>query len=146
MTPYQERFWSRVDKEGENGCWVWTAARTSRGYGNFAIKKKNYVAHRLSYEWMVGEIGEGLHVDHLCRNRACVNPAHLEPVTHRENLLRGETIPAEHAKKTHCPAGHAYDKKNTYICKSGSRHCRTCRNKRGNQYYHNVIKKRAVNE
>ena len=124
----EQRFWAKVDRTGE--CWEWVAARTSSGYGNFNWLGKNKVAHRVSYELIKGDIPEGLDLDHLCRNRSCVNPEHLEPVTRRENLLRGDTIPAKHVKKTHCPKGHKYDEDNTYVCKNGSRHCRKCRKDR----------------
>jgi len=103
---------------------------------------KNKVAHRISYELLKGDIPEGLDLDHLCRNRGCVNPDHLEPVTRKENLLRGNTIPAKHARKTHCPQGHEYTKGNTFISKSGSRHCRKCRAIRSSRYYYSVTKPR----
>jgi hypothetical protein len=142
----EERFWEKVDKRGSEDCWVWTAAKTSGGYGNFTINKKNFPAHRISYVWQKGEIAQGLHLDHLCRNRACVNPSHLEPVTQRENILRGLTIPAKNAQKSHCAHGHLYDIENTYICNKGQRHCRECRRLTSNNYYHKVVKKRAVAE
>jgi len=137
MRSVEERFWEKVDKGVADGCWNWTGALTSSGYGNFGINRVNFIAHRLSYEWLVGEIKENLDLDHLCRNRRCVNPNHLEPVTRRVNLLRGNTIPAEHSKKTHCPQGHAYTKENTYIYpKTNSRYCRICRAKYSNRSYH----------
>jgi len=83
-------------------------------------------AHRFGYELLVGPIPTGLTLDHLCRVRTCVNPAHLEPVSIGENVLRGDTRPAANLKKTHCPRGHAYDAANTYIARGGERHCRTC--------------------
>lgn len=99
------------------GCWVWTGARTSvttprdeaGGYGNFRIGGRALPAHRVAYEHFVGPIPDGHVLDHSCRNRACVNPEHLEPVTHRENILRGEGATARHAVKTQCPEGHPYD-------------------------------------
>lgn len=88
---------------------------------------RNWAAHRVSYLWGKGEIPTGLDLDHLCRNRACVNPDHLEAVSRSVNLLRGKTIPAKHASKTHCPQNHEYSTENTYIGANGSRQCRTCR-------------------
>lgn len=145
MGKLEDRFWEKVDKNGENGCWNWTAALTGSGYGNFHLGDRNSVAHRLSYLWLVGEVPDGLDLDHLCRNRKCVNPSHLEPVTRQENLLRGLTIPAEHASKTHCPNGHEFNKENTYIT-NNARHCRKCRRLTSNKYYHEVIRKKKEAE
>jgi hypothetical protein len=132
------RFFDKIAVDEETGCWNWVGAKTSQGYGNFAIKKKNFVAHRVSYELCKGEIPDGLNLDHLCRNRGCVNPDHLEPVTQRENLLRGETIPSKHAEKTHCPAGHEYSEENTRYYR-GSRSCKTCQKIKND--YNNALRK-----
>jgi hypothetical protein len=108
-----------------NGCWLWTGAKT-RGYGSASFDGRRYRAHRLTYELLVGPIPEGLTLDHLCRVTACVNPAHLEPVTQKENIRRGET--GENMRsKTHCPMGHPFDEKNTYLDPKGHRRCRECR-------------------
>ena len=85
------------------------------------------LAHRFAYETFVGPIPEGLTIDHLCRIRHCVNPEHLEAVTDRVNILRGEGISAQHARATHCPQGHPYDLINTYVAPDGDRDCRDCR-------------------
>jgi hypothetical protein len=140
MKTVEERFWEKVDKNGENGCWEWKAALNSYGYGNFKANKKNVSSHRFSYELLKGDIPKGKHLDHLCRNRKCCNPKHLEPVTQRENLLRGETIPASYVLKTHCPQGHEYTEENTYTYK-GSRYCITCRNKYSNRSYYSKKEK-----
>lgn len=93
----------------ENGCWVWQRPLHSSGYAMFSVDSYPHWAHRVSYELMVGPIPSGLELDHLCRNPPCVNPAHLEPVTHLENVRRGAT-----AQKTHCKNGHEFTAENTY--------------------------------
>lgn len=86
---WASRFWDKVDKDGHDGCWLWTDATSWNGYGRFYTGSRVMSAHRLSYELAVGPIPDGLQIDHLCRVRACVNPAHLEPVTLAENIRRG---------------------------------------------------------
>lgn len=125
--PLEDRFWAKVDRT--NTCWNWTGALTY-GYGRFSLHTKVVQAHRFSYELLVGPIPEGLQLDHLCRNHSCVNPIHLEPVTGRVNVLRGNTIVAEQAARTHCPKGHAYDDANTRIDAKRCRHCRACQRER----------------
>lgn len=110
----------------DSGCWEWQAGRHRDGYGNFWNGRRSVGAHRFAYEHFVAPIAEGMQLDHLCRNPCCVNPAHLEPVTGRENTLRGQSPPASHATVTHCPEGHEYTEANTYLY-DGSRYCRRCR-------------------
>jgi hypothetical protein len=117
-------------------CWVWQMSRTTGGYGQTFDGTRLVPAHRWYYERTHGLVPEGLDLDHLCRVRACVNPDHLEPVTRRENLLRGETRTAANAAKTHCPQGHPYDEVNTYVRASGQRVCRRCNAIRNNAAYH----------
>lgn len=112
------RFWQFVSKT--DGCWMWAGAITLHGYPRFTMRSGQVQAHRLAYEKVVGAIPEGLELDHLCRVRHCVNPDHLEPVTHAENMRRAA------AAVTHCPRGHAYDEANTYHPPKGGRSCRTC--------------------
>ena len=106
-------------------CWEWSAHRRD-GYGRFQAATRTAVgAHRWSWEHFNGPIPAGLVLDHIYRNRACVNPWHLEPVSLRENIRRG--VVGEHLRRrTHCPSGHPYDDENTYRSRQGRRHCRTC--------------------
>jgi len=123
--PVTERFWAKVDKTGD--CWVWTAStRGSGGYGQFRIGKRQVFAHRVAYELEIGPIPEGLVIDHLCRNHLCVNPAHLEPVTERENILRGEAPSAQAARSTRCQRGHLFPERDA----DGKRQCTVCRNQK----------------
>lgn len=134
----EERFWAKVDKRGPEDCWLWTAYLKPTGYGEIGLGGRNQPmvhAHRVSYEIANGPIPEGLVIDHLCRVRNCVNPAHLEAVTNKENLLRGVGPSALSARKTHCSQGHPYDEGNTYT-HQGTRHCKECYRLRNRQYYH----------
>lgn len=127
MTPYVDpeiRFMRFVDKQ-PNGCWQWTGNVIWSGYSKFWFDGRTVAGHRWSYEHFVGPVPNGLQIDHLCRNRTCVNPGHLEAVTPRTNVLRGNTPAAANAAKTHCPRGHAYSAENTVEYGSG-RMCRTC--------------------
>ena len=121
-TRIEQRLWAKVHK-GE-GCWEWIGKR-SNGYGYFSMSHKYFKATRVIYELLVGAIPEGLHLDHLCRNRGCVNPTHLEAVTNRINGLRGTSFAAVNARKTRCPQGHPYDAANTGMS-NGWRYCRIC--------------------
>lgn len=125
--PLVERFWAKV--EITDTCWLWQGV--FRGpYGAIQVGGKGSrmeSAHRLAYEFLVGPIPDGLTIDHLCRNRSCVNPAHLEPVTSRENTLRGISPWALNARKTHCRHGHPLSGENLYLHpQRGTRLCKAC--------------------
>ena len=121
----QERFWAKV-QQGDGGCWLWTGA-TSSGYGAVRWNGRREPAHRIAYELMVSDIPDGLILDHLCRNRPCVNPYHLDPVTVAVNNYRGFGWSGLNLRVMSCPQGHPYDDENTYarIDRNG-RECRAC--------------------
>jgi len=118
-----ERFWNNIEKT--DSCWNWKASLFKNGYGQFSDNYKKWYAHRFSYQLLKGELIEGLTIDHLCRNRACVNPEHLEQVTKKVNNLRGEGFCAKEARQTHCIHGHEFNEDNTYW-EGNKRHCRPC--------------------
>lgn len=124
-----DRFWAKVDVGHPLGCWEWTGALSTKGYGRFNAGPALCQAHRYAYEALIGPIPDGLELDHLCRNRICVNPDHLEPVTTAENLRRGAGGP-----RPRCLRGHAFSESNTYYRPdNGRRQCRACRRERDDQ-------------
>lgn len=123
-----ERFFNKI-KIDEKGCWIWTDYILNTGYGQFKVNGKQITAHKFIYEHIHGKVQKGLTLDHLCRNRSCANPGHLEVTTYRENLLRGIGLPAINYKKTHCNNGHPLSGENLYIYQ-GTRNCKICRRKR----------------
>lgn len=138
MRTTEERFWVKVDKTG--CCWRWTASLDAGEHGQFNLgttadgKKLIRRAHRISYTWLVGPIPDGLVLDHLCRHRECVNPKHLQPVTHWENIMRGVGPSPVNAAKPKCKYDHEFTPENTWINpKTGWRQCRTCFRRRGDE-------------
>ena len=121
-TPYQ-RFWDSVCVT--DSCWLWVGFLRD-GYGSMLLDGKRSGVHRISYQWLVGPIPDGLQLDHLCRVRNCVNPEHLEPVTQRVNILRGRGAAVGNLEKTECPRGHAYAGENLRVYSGGGRECAAC--------------------
>lgn len=128
-----ERFWSRVNLHGGTAyeqdplanaageCWVWTGAINGGGYGWFRLFGRDAKPHRIAYRDFGNKLPDELEIDHLCRNKACVNPAHLEAVTHQENVSRGVA-----GNRTHCPHGHEYSPENTTVFVRNGREVRYC--------------------
>lgn len=118
----EQRFGEKLWYDPETGCIEWMAYRRPDGYGEVRIDSQGFLAHRWAYEQEIGPIPPGLEIDHLCRNRACVNVEHLETVTRRENVRRG----IRGVLTTHCPSGHPYSGRNLYVNARGWRFCRIC--------------------
>lgn len=135
MTALPESFWDKVAEQAD-GCWHWTGATDSAGYGRFRPHDPTTtnMAHRVAYLALVGPIPDGLQLDHLCRVRKCVNPDHLEPVTARENILRGYGRGANEARQTRCQNGHPLSGDNLYIKPNGRRQCRQCNRDRQTRF------------
>lgn len=137
----RELFWRKV-KKLNNGCWEWQGCKNPHGYALFGSGTRlgvTSLAHRISYEWAKGEIPAGLTIDHLCRNRACVNPDHMEPVISGENTRRSDLVGKVWGNRqkalTHCKHGHPFNDENTYYRLDGSgRMCRACTRERMRRY------------
>jgi phage terminase large subunit-like protein len=122
----EARFWAYA-QPNRYGCWAWTGSINPLGYGSLRlIEKRNKAAHLFAYELLIGPVPDGLVLDHLCQNRACCNPHHLEPVTRWENTRRGRNHIAANARKTHCMRGHALSGENVRVGARGRRSCRQC--------------------
>jgi hypothetical protein len=127
---------ARVRQDGRSGCWEWTGARNDLGYGYVQFGGRNRRVHRVVYEHFVGAIGNGLVIDHLCRNRGCCNPSHLRAVTQAENMHAPGSlcVNVEKVAQTHCVHGHLFDDENTIIKSNGCRDCRRCGRDRTARY------------
>ena len=128
------RFDKHVKRRGSAKCWIWRGSVAGR-YGLFFLNGRQMMAHRASYLLFIGPIPEGLQLGHICRKKRCVNPHHLKLETTRDSLLRGKTIAARNASKTHCLRGHAFTEENTYRNGQGGRMCRTCALLRAHRKY-----------
>lgn len=132
----KEIFFNKVIPEPNSGCWFWMGDTVKGVYGRSFHNGKKILAHRLSYKLHVGEISEGLTIDHLCVQPSCVNPKHLEPVTMKENIMRGRSFARVNAEKTHCSRGHEFTEENTYWYKKNRRRdCKKCMEIRYKSYY-----------
>lgn len=128
--PAVVRLLDKTRFDAQTGCWIWTASQTSGGYGVFKIPGVATQAHRAAYVLLAGPVPTGLHLDHLCRNKLCVNPDHLEPVTQAENNRRACAV------KTHCPQGHEYSSDNLVWRQSRqTRECKQCNRDRARRNY-----------
>ncbi len=133
----EERFSQYVIPVTESGCWLWTGGLVRHGYGAFHLQKNRKVhAHRFAYQLWKGPLDRTMDVDHLCKVKCCVNPDHLEMVTHRENVLRGNARAAHQARQTHCKNGHPLNGNNLIMRGLYRRNCRTCGNAARLAYYH----------
>lgn len=132
-------FWTKVIVNLPDECWIWTGAKDRKGYPNFRVEKnKTGKGHRFSYVLHFGPIPLGLHVDHECNNRSCVNPFHLQLLTNKQNNERSSSPSAINKRKKKCKWDHDFDKENTIIRKDGSRRCKKCELERKNNYSNSI--------
>jgi hypothetical protein len=135
LSDLEQRFRSKFIVD-ENGCWIWQAGKRD-GYGRYHFNDQWIQAHRYAYEKLRDKVPDGMLLDHLCRNRPCVNPDHLEVVTLQENINRGQSPFILNKRKTHCKHGHEFNKENTAIGKNGYRKCIPCHRRRALEHMHN---------
>lgn len=133
-TPNPERVWKFIKiPRDPNACWNWQGDLIHNGYGRIYFNKNKILAHRFVYEYLIDEIPKGLELDHLCRNKRCVNPYHLEPVTHKENCERGNVN--QHKEKKYCKNGHPFNPENTRFDKNrNERVCKICHKERQREH------------
>ena len=138
-----DRLFEKTIPEPNSGCLLWLGSCNEDGYGSIRIGGKRgrmLRVHRVAFEHFIGPIPSGMEIDHKCRVRCCVNPDHLEPVTHQENCCRAAaagTYGTNNKRKTHCPRGHPYEGDNLYLAPNGNRQCVTCRAQYMRQYFIN---------
>lgn len=142
LTPENIRCFFDKTSKNKNGCWDWTGTTDGRGYPKQYLQRRARFAHRISFLIFNGSIDDTMEIDHTCRNKICVNPAHLDQVSSRENTVRGISPAAINAKKTHCKHGHELSGRNLVNYIKGKRGCRTCWNARANASYHRHAEKR----
>lgn len=135
---FECRFWSKIDRRGPSDCWLWIGPVQKNGYGKFSEGKTTLLAHRVVYEREVGHIHRDLVVDHVCNERLCVNPAHLQIIPQRANVMRGAGVAAQNARKTHCKNGHPLSGANLVLIRQkngrNERRCRTCEQEKSRQW------------
>lgn len=131
MSDLLSRIETKIERITESGCWIWNGYINPHGYGIIFVHGKRERTHRTMYELLRGSIPSGLQLDHLCRVRCCVNPAHIEAVTKKVNVLRGVSFSAVNARKTHCPSGHLLEGDNLTAdqLRIGKRRCAACKRK-----------------
>lgn len=130
-----DRFWSLVNRPAPHDCWIWLGGKTDGGYGRFWACGRSWKAHVISYAILIGiDVPEGQELDHTCKNPSCVNPRHLEPVSHKINVLRGSAPTAINARRRTCVSGHDLSGQNLYLYKGKHRHCKICRAARLREY------------
>ena len=122
----ERNFLARTEPEPNSGCWIWIGSRGPDGYGRMMVHGRITIVSRWAYQHFIGPLGPGLEADHKCRLRSCVNPQHLEAVTHRTNCLRSMNRAAINAAKKCCKRGHPFTPENTYLMLEGGRRCRMC--------------------
>lgn len=131
----KERFWAKVAEPNSNGCREWLGRCNRNGYGQFYVNGRMVSAYKWLWEQTNGPVPDGLELDHKCRNRACIEPSHLEPVTHQVNIRRGNTGGMGYnQRKTHCKRGHPFSGNNLYLYPNGDRGCRACTHAHHDKY------------
>ncbi len=134
IKPNPERIWKfiKIPKD-PNGCWIWIGCFHWNGYGQLTFDHEHYRSHRFVYEYLVDQIPKGIELHHVCENRRCVNPFHLQPLTPKEHMMKGMGIGRINIEKTHCNHGHKFTKENI-INYNGWRYCRKCKDRIDREY------------